>query len=226
MLMRGLMWIWAGLGVGLLAGCGGSTGPDDLYVIEEQHPISVDTYVTTELVPVRPHASGLGVEERARVQTMVQRFKRNGSGALSIASPMGNGLEGAALAMVSDIGEQLEWAGIAISDVRFVTYEVTPETQDAPIILSYQQYQASVAPCGNWSEDVSINHANVNYPDFGCAMQTNIAAMVAHPRDLVQPQDFDARDAQRLDEVMKAYRSGEIIAAEREADIRLSDVGE
>lgn len=42
--------------------------------------------------------------------------------------------------------------------------------------------------CGVWTENVANTAANTRMPNHGCAMQANIAALVANPEDLVQPQ--------------------------------------
>jgi pilus assembly protein CpaD len=54
-------------------------------------------------------------------------------------------------------------------------------------------------------------------PNFGCATQHNLAAMVADPRDLVAPRRVDAADAQRRMTVLDKYRKGQTTPAEKTA---------
>ncbi len=47
--------------------------------------------------------------------------------------------------------------------------------------------KAQVKPCGDWSDDSTYKPLNDNLSNHGCAVQSNIAAMVADPDDFVSP---------------------------------------
>ncbi len=47
---------------------------------------------------------------------------------------------------------------------------------------------ASVPGCPDWSAKSDINYTNATYPNYGCATNANMAAMVANPEDLVTGQ--------------------------------------
>lgn len=49
--------------------------------------------------------------------------------------------------------------------------------------------RASVPGCPNWSEASSPNYQNRMMSNYGCAVNGNLAAMVANPVDLVQGQE-------------------------------------
>ena len=42
--------------------------------------------------------------------------------------------------------------------------------------------------CGDWSENLAFNPDQRPYPNMGCAVQNNLAAMVANPEDFVKPR--------------------------------------
>jgi pilus assembly protein CpaD len=46
--------------------------------------------------------------------------------------------------------------------------------------------RATVAGCGDWTEDVTETYDNSMMANHGCAVQSNIAAMAANPNDLVR----------------------------------------
>ena len=48
---------------------------------------------------------------------------------------------------------------------------------------------ASVPGCPDWSAKSDINYANGLYPNYGCAINSNLAAMVANPEDLIKGQE-------------------------------------
>jgi len=51
--------------------------------------------------------------------------------------------------------------------------------------LTVQHYVASVPNCPNWTKPPGNDFANTLPSDYGCAVATNLAAMVADPRDLL-----------------------------------------
>jgi type IV pilus biogenesis protein CpaD/CtpE len=66
--------------------------------------------------------------------------------------------------------------------------------------------QAMVEPCGQWPEDMTVTHHNQMNYNHGCAVQSNIAAMAAYPRDLVQPRRMTMPPAEgRVKAVKKIY---------------------
>jgi pilus assembly protein CpaD len=47
---------------------------------------------------------------------------------------------------------------------------------------------ASVPNCPNWDRKSDTNYANATAPGYGCAINSNMAAMVANPEDLISGQ--------------------------------------
>jgi pilus assembly protein CpaD len=93
--------------------------------------------------------------------------------------------------------------------------------------IGYVGYVAHADPCSDWSKDLANTAANQSSPNFGCAVQHNIAAMVSDPRDLVQPRPLTDSDAGRRNTVIGNYQKGKVTAAEKSQDqsAKVSDVG-
>jgi pilus assembly protein CpaD len=53
------------------------------------------------------------------------------------------------------------------------------------------------------------HNENLEYWNFGCASQRNLAAQVDNPADLVQPRGEDPTYTQRRTMVLEKYRRGE-----------------
>lgn len=51
--------------------------------------------------------------------------------------------------------------------------------------------RAEVPECPDWSVPASPNYANRTMSNFGCAVNSNIAAMVANPEDLIHGREGD-----------------------------------
>jgi pilus assembly protein CpaD len=95
-----------------------------------------------------------------------------------------------------------------------------PDAGDGRVEIGYMAYTAHVEACGqDWSKDWGDTADNQPPPNFGCSVQHNLAAMVADPRDLVEPRQMDASDATRRATVAGHYEKGEVT----QADKRTSD---
>jgi pilus assembly protein CpaD len=79
-------------------------------------------------------------------------------------------------------------------------------TGGARVIVS--RAEASVPGCPNWSYAGQIGAPITTDSNYGCAMNSNIAAMVADPRDLVlgQRRTRGGGDAATASKAIKAYR--------------------
>jgi pilus assembly protein CpaD len=87
------------------------------------------------------------------------------------------------------------------------TYDASVTGDAAPIRLSYVAITAQTAPCGAWPEDLALNTLeNRNYYNFGCATQSNLAAQIANPTDLVGPRQMSPIDAEQRGQVIDSWR--------------------
>lgn len=68
--------------------------------------------------------------------------------------------------------------------------------------------QAHVPNCPNWSVPSSPNYANAQMSNFGCGVNSNLAAMVANPGDLVHGREAgSASDARTATKPVTVYRN-------------------
>jgi pilus assembly protein CpaD len=69
---------------------------------------------------------------------------------------------------------------------------------------------AGVPHCPDWDRISQPEFAGSAMSNYGCAVNTNLAAMVADPGDLVRGQiDEESGDAQTASRALKAYRDAE-----------------
>lgn len=69
-----------------------------------------------------------------------------------------------------------------------ITQKTYPGPSKGPVQISFVRSVAVTRECGDWSSDVASTSANTPYPDLGCSVQNNIAAMVVNPDDFVAPR--------------------------------------
>lgn len=56
---------------------------------------------------------------------------------------------------------------------------------DGAVRVVVSRTRASVPNCPNWSEETAPNYNNRMFSNYGCAVNSNLAAMIANPEDLV-----------------------------------------
>jgi pilus assembly protein CpaD len=75
--------------------------------------------------------------------------------------------------------------GLLVQDQAPVTSGQVPHGM-ARVIVS--RLKASVPNCPNWATPSSNTFSNETHSNFGCAVNSNLAAMIADPEDLVRGQ--------------------------------------
>lgn len=67
--------------------------------------------------------------------------------------------------------------------------------------------RAEVPGCPNWSAKSDLNDVNGTYPNYGCAVNGNLAAMVADPEDLIRGQQAEGGSSEATStKAIEAYR--------------------
>lgn len=209
----------AGLALALslgLAGCGGFNGAEQAqYDVNYAHPISVETDVATLNVGVVPGQPGLTASDRTAIAGFAAGYRQRGHGPLTIATPSGSPNAGAAAVALSDVRDLLSENGVGGDDLAYTPYRASGADKAAPLILSFKRFVATATPCGDWSANLAYDPSNTLAPNHGCATQSNLAAMVADPADLIGPRDMTPADADRRNTVLEKYRAGEPTATQR-----------
>jgi len=198
-----------------LAACGGFNGRENaMYDARFRHPIAVDPQVVMLQIDAPRDKIALSVADKAALGVFADAYKSRGHGLLTIAAPSGSPNERTAVALVAETRALLSEVGLPQAAVGYAAYRASSANTDAPLVLTYRRFVASASPCGNWSEDYAFNPNNELSPNFGCATQNNLAALVADPADLIGPRDWDPAYAPRREQVIENYRVGKITEAD------------
>ncbi|MEO1014733.1 MAG: CpaD family pilus assembly protein [Pseudomonadota bacterium] len=206
------------LACAMAAGCGTfkNTAQDAISVAEE-HPISVDSQVVTlTLTPTNGDAA-LSRLDAARVRAFAETYMRKGHGPISITEPDGAAF---AAAFASNVEGALYDAGVSRDAIGHSSHQGSGSAGDA-VILSYTHYVATPSACGVWQNIRRRDYKNQRSPNFGCASQNNLAAMIVDPRDLIAPQVESEPDSAIRIRGVRAFRQGEDTASERNGDIQV-----
>ena len=188
----------------------GSTYPTDYH---ERHPIvlahapeTLDLFVT---------ARGLDERQKDDLMAFLAEYRLHGEGMLTASVPAGPVSKSSAQRSVASIRSTLAQAGIPTSQLVVTSYSVQDPRLAAPVRLSFQRLQAKVAGrCGLWPQDLGVSdlRASANnepYWNLGCAMQSNVAAQAADPRDFVRARAEGRADTIRRAANIEKLRQGE-----------------
>lgn len=144
----------------------------------------------------------LNAQQKDTIVRFAQQAKSNYASTIHVRRPSGGGRGGA---VASAIRRILVKQGVPESMIVQSTYEGSAES---PVVVSYIRTWAVTQECGNWDEDLAITFSNSGYDNFGCSVQSNVAAMVANPNDLVMPRTETPSDPMRRSTVFNKYREG------------------
>jgi pilus assembly protein CpaD len=103
--------------------------------------------------------------------------------------------------------------GVPSQAIEVRPYRLEDPRTLATLRLSYPRMVASAGPCGMWPHDIGPTidreHVeNLEYWNFGCAAQRNLAAQVDNPADLVQPRGQTPAYTERRTVALEHYRQG------------------
>ena len=191
-----------------LAGCSGLNGEiDDTYHATthyEQHPITVTKGMVKIQVP--SSSSRMSAAHQDAVVRFAQQAKGHDAGKVYVKRPKDSV---SADVVAGRVTQLIANEGIATTAIKHITYG-----GHGPVIVSYSRHFASTNECGDWSEDLTLTGQNTFPPNYGCASQHNLAAMIANPKDLVQPRTSTPADATRRSGVIDDYRKGQATVAD------------
>lgn len=180
--------------------------PDDYRLT---HPIVLGENLATLDVPVGPDTPYLTRDMKGNIAAFGDTFVRSGGTAIAIVVPTGAANERAARAMAGQIAGVLKSVGIPPRAIDHRAYAAEPLAAEAPIRLAFARMEARTKPCGLWEDQSASTFENKHYQNYGCATQTNLAAMVSNPLDLIYPRRMSPPDAERRSTVLGRYRSGD-----------------
>lgn len=167
------------------------------------------------------HEAGISPNQSRAIGDLAYRFVNEGAPVLRVEAPSGD--DPVSGEMAWRVKGALEAVGISPHQVQVVTY-LAPDPR-APVLVGFDTVRAVVPTCGQSWTNLARTGANAGQANFGCAVNANLAAQIANPRDIIAPRAMTPPDAARRSVVYDAYRRGEQTAAEIEdmlADERVS----
>jgi pilus assembly protein CpaD len=137
--------------------------------------------------------------EQARLQGWFDAMQVRYGDRISIEDPSRYGNSAATRTINDMVGRK----GLLITDAIPVTAgSVAP----GMIRVVVTRASASVPGCPDWSSRYATNVNNSTSANYGCATNSNIAAMVADPNDLIKGASESSNDPSAATKAIKTYR--------------------
>lgn len=173
------------------------------------HPIMVEPSYRALKLDWAPSTGGLAPAEEIQFNAFVSDYLAHGNGAIAVSAPAAMGAQD----VVQWFAARINAMGVSREKILVASHDAAPG--DLRVEVNYVSYQARTDKCGDWSENLAFTLDNSTPKNFGCAVQQNIAAMVADPRDLLGPRGLGESDGARRATVMGNYEQGKITQADK-----------
>ncbi len=203
-----------------LAGCASNENP---YVPQERYTGTVlDGHAITARserqflqVDLNAEDSQLRRDEVKEIEGFLARYIDHGHGPLLLSVPANGENEEIAIQAVVEARDMAWGTGVNYEDMVGMAYDATGQV-DAPMILAFDSYKAVKPQCmGLGAYDIADAKSNSALPSLGCAIRSNMAAMIADPADLLGERPLDEGSLDRRIIQFDLYREGAATAAER-----------
>lgn len=164
------------LSLGLaLAGCGGMPTNPSLYSTKQA--VVERTNYTFD---VATNSNGLAIHEQQRLNGWFEAMDLRYGDRVAIEDPSANP------AVANAVNDLAGRYGLMVTGTAPATTGYL-EPGQARIVIT--RSTASVPGCPDWSANSDMNYYNATSPGYGCAVNSNMAAMVADPQDLLEGKE-------------------------------------
>ncbi|MEL6238217.1 MAG: CpaD family pilus assembly protein [Pseudomonadota bacterium] len=185
----------AALGLAV-AGCGGMATNNTVYSTK-QAVVSRENFS----LDVATISSGLPVSEQARLNGWFEAMDVGYGDRISIEDP------GANPAVTNAVNELAGRYGLIVTETAPTTTGFL-KPGEARVVIT--RSSAEVPGCPDWSKKSDMNYLNATSPGYGCAVNSNLAAMVANPEDLLEGQKGDGETVIATgNKAIQTYREAE-----------------
>lgn len=180
----------------------------------ERHRITVKEDMDRLNLVLGPEDSGLSNVQKQAVQAFASAWRDHGHGPLAVSIPSGSANGTAAVTAAAETRAALYAQGLNWNQIVGGHYDARGQVA-APVVLTFRRYIASADGCSAAHEGLSTTFQNKESRNFGCALASNTAAMIADPHDLLAPRHQGPKDADRRMDMYEKYVKGENTSSSR-----------
>ena len=208
-MMRALLLTVAATTV--LGACG-STGSSHMQPLTPLSRYSLRVEPGLDRIALAVHEDGLSYNQQAAINDLAGRYMAGGVGSVTIEGPSGE--DPAAARQTWAVRSALEAAGLPAERIIVASY-AAPDPR-APILAGFETVRAVIPNCAAEPRAMGGRYSNESSMGLGCAINANLAAQIADPRDIVGHRPISPADSGRAAVVFDNYRRGETTSAPQE----------
>ncbi len=179
--------------------------PDDY---RTNHPIMISEKEQVLDLPVGRSDRSATKAQIATLEGFLSSYDRQAAPVVTFLSPSGSVNAYAAGQVARQLADVARKNGVPAGRVIMSTYNAGAVDVAAPVRVSFVGVKAHTDKCGRWPDDIAGDQRNKHYANFGCAYQSNLAAQIANPTDLLGPRKQSPIDAERRGTVLGDWREG------------------
>jgi len=155
------------------------------------------------------HPEGLSPAQADALRALAGRRAEARGGVVTVSLPDGGADPAAATRMDGAVETALNQLGVPVTRAAYKS-----DDAKAPVLVSYAYDAADVPECGKHWQDLTKTKDNTVQANFGCAVNANIASMIANPADIRAPRAEGPPDVERRMTVLGKYEAGAVTGAE------------
>ena len=155
---------------------------------------------------------GLSANQQAALNDLADRYMLSGVGQVRVEGPSGE--DPAAARQTWAVRTALEAAGLPAERIVIASY-AAPDPR-APVLAGFETVRAVIPNCAAEPRSLGGRFSNEPSMGLGCAVNANIAAQIADPRDIVGHRPVSPADSGRAAIVFDNYRKGDPTSAPQE----------
>jgi pilus assembly protein CpaD len=160
----------------------------------EQYPITVSRGPVS--IDVSSTVGSLQPSQVNSIAAFARQASANGLSPVTVSKPSGGGKSSR---VAYEVANLLAQQGVPARLIKINTYRASASS---PVKVSFNKTFAKTKPCGDWSVDATNTRNNQWTPNHGCAVQSNLAAMLSNPNDINTPRtETPALGSTRVDAV-------------------------
>lgn len=207
-----------------VTGCASKNGPavPNEYLegtVLDRHPITVSEKTEYLEVALNPAYSQLTIVDKDKIRAFVKGYVESGHGPLLMSMPTGSPNPQLSVQAVAEAREIAWEYGVEYKEIAGSVYNAQRAGSGAPLVLAYTAFNANAPKCQSLAtQDFANATSNNELPTLGCAVRTNMAAMIADPADLFGNRALEEGDVTRQGVILGKYRAGEPTGSTRSND--------
>ncbi len=181
--------------LGLSVAACGSTTANRTVNSERQAVVTRSNYI----LDLNVSSGGLSSSEQRRLAGWFDALELSYGDRISIEDPSYSGGSAARDAIEAQVAQY----GLLVSDLAPVTEGYVPAGAMRVVV---SRSTAKVPGCPDWSNRSHTDFQGRTSANYGCGVNSTMAAMIADPEDLVRGQHADGEDQRQASKAIRAYR--------------------